>query len=121
MKRRSVTVHQNHRRGKVETARRQDPYGRLRVEGLAGDHPRRVEVVAAPGEDQDGEQSDRKDPRHADDCDATLEKGKVLRCYFSGCKRFIFQPMRGHMSGNTVMRKVINFCFKIAFRRGEKK
>lgn len=51
VERRTVTVHQDHRRGEVETASRQDPDRSLRVERFAGHHSGRVEVVAASRQD----------------------------------------------------------------------
>ena len=72
MESRPVAVHQDHGRGEVEATSRQNPDGRSGVEGLAGHHPRGVEVEAAAREHQDGEHRHGHDPGHTNDGDAPL-------------------------------------------------
>lgn len=78
MKRRAVTVHQDHGGGKVETARHQYTDGGFGVEGLAGHRARRVEVVTAFGQHQDGEERHRHDPRHADNGHTALKNFRLV-------------------------------------------
>lgn len=80
MERRPVAIHQYHSRGEVEAAGGEDADRRSRVEGLAGDHSRGIEIVAAARQDQDREQRHGHNPCHAYYCHAALEfkKEKLL-------------------------------------------
>lgn len=76
MERRTVTVHQNHGRGKVESARCQNTNGSVRVEGLARRHPRRIIVITPTGQNQDRKKRHGHDPGHAYDRHASLKQEK---------------------------------------------
>lgn len=70
---RAVAVHEDHGGGEVEAAGGQDTQRGARVEGVAGQQPRVVEVEAAAGQHQQREQRQAQHPRHRDDGHAALQ------------------------------------------------